>query len=51
MDGILKGNIDLCIKKIDKDWDMVFIYSGPEGAGKSTKCFQDAYYCAGLVNL
>jgi hypothetical protein len=45
MDGILQQNLDTAKKVITEDWDMVFVYDGPEGSGKSVKCMQDAYYC------
>lgn len=44
IDGIEKDNLDLVKKKVKYDWDMVFICGGTEGAGKSTKIFQVAYY-------
>jgi len=45
MDGILKENLDTAKEAIKKDWDMVFLYDGIEGSGKSVKALQDAYYC------
>lgn len=45
MDGYLKQNLDHAKKAIKADWDMVFLYDGVEGSGKSVKAMQDAYYC------
>lgn len=45
MDGYLKAAFDIAKKKIKDDWDFVFVYDGMEGAGKSVKAMQDAYYC------
>lgn len=45
MDGFMKKNLDVAKKVIKKDWDMVFLYDGNEGSGKSVKAMQDAYYC------
>lgn len=45
MDGFLKQNLDVVIKKIKKDWDMVFVIDGVEGSGKSTLAMQMACYC------
>ena len=45
MDGILKENLDTAKDKIKADWDMVFVYDGMEGSGKSVKAMQDAFYC------
>ena len=44
MDGGKKTNFDIVKKFVEKDWDMCWIYSGYEGAGKSTTCIQDAKY-------
>jgi|TARA_R100000501_G_C2611058_1_gene105660 hypothetical protein len=45
IDGYLKENLDIAKKIIKKDWDMLFVYDGNEGSGKSVKAIQDAYYC------
>lgn len=45
MDGFLKQNLDTAKRIIQKDWDMLFVYDGYEGTGKSVKAMQDAYYC------
>lgn len=47
LDGILKDNLDYVKPHVLKDWDMCFIFSGIEGGGKSTFCFQVARYLAG----
>ncbi|MCK4522469.1 MAG: hypothetical protein KAU20_07890 [Nanoarchaeota archaeon] len=44
MDGYMKKNLDTAKRIIKKDWDMIFIYDGAEGSGKSTKAIQDAFY-------
>ena len=51
MDGYMKENLDLAKKVIKDDWDMVFIYDGMEGSGKSVKAMQDAFYCDPDLNL
>jgi len=51
MDGYLKTNLDTAKKVIKEDWDMMFVYDGAEGAGKSTKAIQDAYYCDPTLTL
>lgn len=45
IDGYLKQNLDTAKRVVKKDWDMVFLYDGMEGSGKSVKAMQDAYYC------
>lgn len=44
MDGYLKENLDTAKKIVKKDWDMIFLYDGFEGSGKSVKAMQDAFY-------
>lgn len=51
MDGYLKDNLDMARIAIKKDLDMVFAYDGPEGAGKSVKAMQDAYYVDPTITL
>ena len=51
MDGILKENLDKVKDAIKNDWDMVFLYDGSEGSGKSVKAMQDAYYCDPTLTL
>lgn len=51
MDGIHKQNLDTAKHVVEKDWDMIFCYDGPEGSGKSTKAIQDAYYCDSTINI
>ncbi len=51
MDGYLVKNLDKAKGFIKKDWDMVFIYDGEEGSGKSVKAMQDAFYCDHTFNL
>lgn len=42
---LLKQNLDFTIKQVhDKDWDMLFVIDGAEGAGKSTLAQQLAVY-------
>lgn len=47
MDGYLKSNLDLLIKKIKQDWDFVIIISGSAKTriGKSVMAQQIAKYC------
>lgn len=45
MDGFLQTNLDTAKKKIEEDWDMVFIVDGMERSGKSTIAMQIAHYC------
>jgi hypothetical protein len=51
MDGYLKKNFDVARRIVKADWDMVFLYDGYEGTGKSVKALQDAYYCDQSFNL
>ena len=51
MDGYHQTNLDAAKDAIVKDWDMVFLYDGAEGSGKSVKAQQDAYYCDPTLNL
>ena len=46
MDAIYKSNLDIAFKRNRKDFDSIFIYSGKNRTGKSTKCSQDLYYLA-----
>ena len=51
MDGYHKTNLDVAKAVVKKDWDMIFIYDGNEGSGKSVKAMQDAFYCDNTLNL
>lgn len=51
MDRALLANLDTAKKVIKQDWDMIFLYDGPEGSGKSVKAMQDAYYCDPTLNV
>ena len=51
MDGILRSNLDTAKKVVAKDWDMLFVIDGYEGAGKSVKAQQDAKYCDPTFDL
>src|SRR3990167_1681188 len=51
IDGFLKQNLDRAKEIIKKDCDMIFLYDGYEGSGKSVKCMQDMYYCDSSLNL
>lgn len=44
MDGYLKENLDRAKELFDKDWDIIFLYDGYEGSGKSVKAMQDCKY-------
>lgn len=44
LDGYLKTNLDTAKKVIKKDWDMMFIIDGLEGAGKSVLAQHVAKY-------
>lgn len=45
VDGYLKANLEMAKDVIKNDWDMIFLYDGVEGGGKSVKAMQDAFYC------
>jgi len=45
IDGYMKKVLDSGKAAIKKDWDMLFVYDGAEGSGKSVKAMQDAKYC------
>lgn len=51
MDQNMRDNLDLARTVIKKDWDMILVYDGSEGSGKSVKAMQDAYYCDPTFNL
>lgn len=51
IDGYLKKNLDMARDVIKNDWDMLFVYDGYEGSGKSVKCMQDAFYCDPSLTL
>ncbi len=51
IDNYLQKNLDIAKREIKKDWDMVFVYDGVEGSGKSVKAMQDAYYCDPTLTL
>lgn len=51
MDGYLKDNLDVAIKVVADDWDMVFAIDGYEGTGKSVFTQQCATYCDPTFNL
>ena len=51
IDGYHKQNLDDARHVIKKDWDMIFVYDGYEGSGKSVKCMQDAFYCDPTLNI
>lgn len=44
MDGYLKKNLDTAKAVVKKDWDMVFVFDGTEGSGKSVFAMQCAFY-------
>lgn len=51
MDGYMKNALDTAKKEIKKDWDMIFLYDGNEGSGKSAKALQDAFYCDPTLDI
>jgi len=51
MDGYLRVNFDRAKEVIRKDWDMVIVYDGNEGSGKSVKAMQDAFFCDPTFNI
>ncbi len=51
MDGYLKSNLDKGKEIIRKDWDIVFVYDGYEGSGKSVKAMQDCFYFDNSFNI
>lgn len=51
MDGYLHSNLKRAKEVIKEDWDMIFVYDGAEGTGKSVKAMQDAYYCDPSLDL
>ncbi len=44
MDGYLQQNLTRAKERIKEDWDMVGVYDGYEGSGKSVKAMQDCFY-------
>ncbi len=51
IDGYMKQVLDQAKKLVKEDWDMIFLYDGYEGSGKSVKAMLDAYYCDPTLNL
>ena len=51
VDGYLKSNLDKAKEIIRKDWDIVFVYDGYEGSGKSVKAMQDCFYFDHSFNI
>lgn len=51
VDGYMQQNLDHAKDAIKADWDMLFLYDGYEGSGKSVKAMQDAYYCDSTLNI
>jgi len=51
LDGYMKQNLDLAKQLVKKDFDMILIYDGYEGSGKSVKVMQDAFYCDPTLTL
>lgn len=45
MDGYHKTNLEIAKREVRNDWDMIFVYDGIEGSGKSVKAMQDAMFC------
>lgn len=51
IDGFLHENLDRAKDLVKKDWDVMGLYDGYEGSGKSVKAMQDAYYLDHSFNL
>lgn len=51
IDEYLKHNLDRAKEISRKDWDVLFLYDGYEGSGKSVKAMQDAFYMDPTFNL
>lgn len=51
MDGFLKENLDRGKVMVEKDWDVIILYDGYEGSGKSVKAMQDCFYFDPTFNL
>jgi len=51
MDGYLYDNFDLAKDMVHNDWDMVCLYDGPVGSGKSVLAMQNAYFFDPSFNL
>ncbi len=51
IDGFLQSNLDKAKEIIRKDWDIVFVYDGYEGSGKSVKAMQDCFYFDNSFNI
>lgn len=51
MDGYLQENLDLAKTIVSKDWDMLFVIDGNEGAGKSVFAQQIAKYLDRSLDL
>jgi hypothetical protein len=51
LDGFMRQNLDIAKERVRKNFDMVTIYFGLEGSGKTTKALQDAYYLDSTINI
>ena len=51
MDGYMKENLIRAQQMIKKDWDIIILYDGYEGSGKSVKAMQDCYFFDHTFNL
>ena len=51
IDGYMKDNLDQAKKIIKEDWDMIFVFDGMEGSGKSVCAMQCAFYCDPVQDL
>lgn len=51
IDTYLKTNLEEMHKLVKNDWDMVGLYAGREGSGKTVKAMQDALYLDPKFNL
>ena len=51
MDGYLYDNLTIAKRMVKEDWDVIGCYDGYEGAGKSVKAMQDAYFLDPTFNL
>lgn len=51
IDENLKANLDRAKEIMKKDWDVMFLYDGYEGSGKSVKAMADAFYLDPTLDL
>lgn len=51
MDGYMRQNLDIAKERVKKKWDLISLYVGEEGDGKTTIALQHAYYLDPTISI